>query len=225
MKQKKKAPRQGTGRQRRPGGRPSLKEAELLYGRILDAACELFKKHGYGETSIDAIAAHAGIGKLTLYRRFGNKETLFEAVVVHLSEKWRAEVSRATESEGSLSEALAAAGRLVLSAVLSPSSLAFHRILFTEAARLPGLCALMCQEPSSELQDPIRAIFRRFADRGELRVDQVAFLDQQFVQSIIGKPLRNALLGAPPMNARAQEEHVHKAVDLFLHGPQCPARF
>jgi TetR/AcrR family transcriptional repressor of mexJK operon len=225
MKQKKKTPRRDTGRQRRPyGGRPSRKEAELLHGRILDAAAELFTKHGYGETSIDAIATHAGIGKLTLYRRFGNKETLFQAVVVRLSEKWRAEVSRASESEGSLSEALAAAGRLVLSAVLSPSSLAFHRILFAEAARLPRLCALMYQEPSSDSQDPIRAIFRRFADRGELRVDHVAFLDQQFVQSIIGKPLRNALLGAPPMNARAQEEHVRKAVDLFFHGPQCPAQ-
>lgn len=221
MKLKKKAPSQDTGRQRRLyGGRPSLKEAELLHGRILDAAAELFTKHGYSETSIDAIAAHAGIGKLTLYRRFANKEALLRTVVARLSEKWKEEISRAGASEGSLSDALAAAGRLVLRAVLSPSSLAFHRILFAEATRLSDICALVYQEPASDFQDPIRAIFRRFADRRELCADQVPFLHQQFAQCIIGKPLRNALLGAPPMNARAQEEHVRKAVDLFLNGPR-----
>src|SRR5258706_9687339 len=159
MKQQKKAPHQDAARRRRPyGGRPSQKEAELLHDRILDAAAELFTKHDYGETSIDAIAARAGIGKLTLYRRFKNKETLLRAVVVRMSVKWRAEISRASEFEGSLPEALAAAGRLVLRAFLSPSSLAFHRILFAEAARLPELCPLIYQE-ASELQDPLPAIF------------------------------------------------------------------
>ena len=48
--------------------------------------------------------------------------------------------------------------------------------------------------------------------------DDVAFLDQQFVHAIMGRPLRQALLGAPPMSARAQDEHVRKAVALFMNG-------
>ena len=48
--------------------------------------------------------------------------------------------------------------------------------------------------------------------------DDVAFLDQQFVHAIMGGPLRQALLGGPPMSARALDEHVRKAVALFLHG-------
>jgi AefR-like transcriptional repressor, C-terminal domain len=52
--------------------------------------------------------------------------------------------------------------------------------------------------------------------RGALRLDDVAFLDQKFIQTLPGNPLRHALLGASPMTPLAQEEHVRKAVDLFL---------
>jgi hypothetical protein len=51
-----------------------------------------------------------------------------------------------------------------------------------------------------------------------IRGEDVAFLDQQFIHAVIGKPLRKALFGAPPMTARAQEEHVRKAVALLLNG-------
>jgi hypothetical protein len=121
-------------------------------------------------------------------------------------------------SEGSLSDVLTATGRRLLSIVLSPESIAFHRIVLAESARLPELCARTYQDTSPGAQDPVRAIFRRFVDDGALRIDDAALLDQQFIQAIIGRPLLRALLGGPPMSAHAQEEHVRKAVDLFLHG-------
>lgn len=223
MKQKKKSPLKEPEKPKRPyGGRPSLEESEQLNGRILDAASELFTKNGYGETSIEAIAAHAGVGKLTLYRRFENKDVLFQAVAIRLAEESRAALTKVGESEGDLADVLTATGRHLLSIVLSPQSIAFHRILFAEAARLPELCARIHQDYASDPQDSIRRLFRRFADRGVLQNEDVAFLDQQFVQAIMGKPLRNALLGAPPMSARAQEEHVRKAVALFLRGAVSP---
>lgn len=203
---------------RRSGGRPSLKEAEQLHGRILDAAGELFVRHGYGETSIDAIAVHAGIGKLTLYRRFADKEALFRAVFMRLFQQWRAAMAELGDTEGSLSDVLTATGRRMLDIVLSPLSLALHRTLFAEATRLSELCGEMYKGTQFEHQDPIRTIFRRFADRGELRTDDVAFLDRQFIHAIIGKPLRHTLLGARPMTAAEREAHVRKAVDLFVHG-------
>lgn len=219
MKPGKTSPLKESSRAKRPyGGRPSLEEAEQLHGRILDAAAELFTKNGYGETSIEAIATHAGIGKLTLYRRFADKDALFRAVVIRMAEQSRAALAKVGESEGSLSDVLTATGRQLLGIVLSPQSIAFHRILFAEAARLPDLCARVYQYGASDNEDSIRLLFRRLAARGMVRSDDVAFLDQQFVQAIIGKPLRNALLGATPMSARAQDEHARKAVALFLQG-------
>src|SRR5579859_8268673 len=50
-------------------------------GLILGAARELFLDAGYGNTSMDAVAKHAGVSKSTLYAHFQNKEQLFGAVV------------------------------------------------------------------------------------------------------------------------------------------------
>jgi AcrR family transcriptional regulator len=205
-------------RKRSHGGRPSLEEAELLQGRILDAAAELFTRNGFGGTSIEAIAARAGIGKLTLYRRFADKDVLFQAVALRMAEQSRAALGKIAENDGSVEEVLTAVGRHLLGIILSPRSIALHRILFAEAARLPGLCARLIPEGPAEIEDSTRRLFRRLAERGLIRGEDVVFLDQQFVHAIIGKPLRRALLGAPVMTARAQEEHVCKAVALFMHG-------
>jgi AcrR family transcriptional regulator len=49
--------------------------------RILAAAERLFELNGVGCTSMDAIAAEAGVGKGTLFRRFGDRATLALAVL------------------------------------------------------------------------------------------------------------------------------------------------
>jgi len=54
--------------------------------------------------------------------------------------------------------------------------------------------------------------------RGALRGNDIGFLDQQFIQMIIARPLRHALFGAPPMSEAAREDHVRKSVELFLRG-------
>jgi AcrR family transcriptional regulator len=202
-------------RKKSHGGRPSLEEAELLEGRILDSAAALFTENGYAGTSIEAIAAHAGIGKLTLYRRFADKDALFQAVVLRMAEQTRAALGKIAESEGSVADILTATGQHLLKVILSAQSIAFHRILFAESARLPELIARVIPE---EPEDSTRKLFRRLAARGVIRDEDVVFLDQQYIHAIMGRPLRRTLLGAPAMPARAQEEHVRKAVALFLKG-------
>src|ERR1043165_6852170 len=49
--------------------------------RILDAASRNFSAHGLERASVDAIAAEAGVSKMTVYSHFASKEGLFEAVV------------------------------------------------------------------------------------------------------------------------------------------------
>ena len=217
MKQTTRLRRSG-GPTRSQSGRPSREAAEQLYGRILDSAAELFTRHGYGETSIEAVAAHAGVGKLTLYRRFADKDVLFDSVVRRLRDESWTSIAQVDDVEGSLPDVLTAVGRRLLGVVLSPPSLAFHRILFAEAARLPEFCASIYSGTSPDGPAPIHRVFRRFAEHGALRGEDVAFLSQQFIQAIVGNPLRNALLGAPPMSAHAQDDHVRKAVKLFLGG-------
>lgn len=46
---------------------------------IIDAALELFVHHGYIATSIDSIAAAAGVGRATVFATFGSKPALLKA--------------------------------------------------------------------------------------------------------------------------------------------------
>lgn len=48
---------------------------------MLDAAATLFGRHGVANVSMDAIAAAAGVGKGTLFRRFGDKAGLAVALL------------------------------------------------------------------------------------------------------------------------------------------------
>jgi len=59
--------------------RPLRKDAERNRQRILQAAREVFAEHGLS-ASLDAIAAHAGVGVGTVYRRFPDKAELIDAL-------------------------------------------------------------------------------------------------------------------------------------------------
>src|SRR4051794_17057017 len=59
--------------------RPLRADAERNRARILAAAAEVFAERGL-DASLDDIAAHAGVGIGTVYRRFPDKDALIDAL-------------------------------------------------------------------------------------------------------------------------------------------------
>lgn len=59
-------------------GRPKDLEKRAA---ILAAAKSLFIRNAFARTSMDAIAAEAGVSKLTVYSHFGDKDNLFREVI------------------------------------------------------------------------------------------------------------------------------------------------
>lgn len=57
--------------------------------RLIDAASRLFCRQGINATGIDAVLKEAGTAKMTLYKLFGSKERLVEAVLEEEGRKWR----------------------------------------------------------------------------------------------------------------------------------------
>lgn len=62
---------------------PPRERADAARNRaaVLDAAAALFATHGVDRVSMDAVAAAAGVGKGTLFRRFGDKAGLAVALL------------------------------------------------------------------------------------------------------------------------------------------------
>ena len=49
--------------------------------RILDAALDLLAERGYGGATVGAVAARAGVGVKTIYRRFANRDEMLLASI------------------------------------------------------------------------------------------------------------------------------------------------
>src|ERR1700733_9560485 len=120
---------QGRPETRGRGGRPSRQQSAQLADRILDVAETLFLGHGFGATSIEAVAKRAGISKRTFYHRFTGKERLFEAVVRRLIERWLPPFDTGFLSAPNLADALRHAAEHMLRIALTPEALALHRMV------------------------------------------------------------------------------------------------
>jgi AcrR family transcriptional regulator len=68
--------------------------------RILEAATALFGRYGFQRTSVDLIAAEAGVAKGTVYAHFDDKEAVFRAVCQRVCDGLLADARAAAEAPG-----------------------------------------------------------------------------------------------------------------------------
>jgi len=186
------------------------------HAAILQAALELVVESGLHGTSIEGIAARAGVGKTTIYRRWKTKEELF-------TEALRTVVLPLPDPDtGSLRGDVLAVAAFNLGNVPRNAALLMPRLM-VEAADDPELLAVMREV----LVDPRRRVFKvilgRAVERGELRED----LDLDDATDILIGPLIYEILitGADLTKIVALSERI---LDLALSGmaptPASPAR-
>ncbi|MFF0264448.1 TetR/AcrR family transcriptional regulator [Kribbella sp. NPDC004536] len=72
--------------------RPERADARRNRLRVLEAADRLFTEHGVKNVSLDAIAAEAGVGKGTVFRRFGDRAGLAVALLDEREQELQAKI-------------------------------------------------------------------------------------------------------------------------------------
>ncbi|MFD4602388.1 TetR/AcrR family transcriptional regulator [Streptomyces sp. NPDC058464] len=106
----------------------------------LDAAVELFMSGGFDRTSMDAVAARAGISKTTVYAHFGDKLELFRAVTERAGTSLDLDLDRVVlASADDPEDRLTHIFFKVLEATSAPQYLSFVRVMAAESARYPEL--------------------------------------------------------------------------------------
>jgi AcrR family transcriptional regulator len=101
--------------------------------QILAAATQAFARAGFVNTSLDDIAAEAGVTRVILYRHFASKTDLYQAVLDRVGGLLAAHVG---EKVGEFTEA--SIDRLLAAAAADPAG---FRLLFEYAAREPAFKA------------------------------------------------------------------------------------
>ena len=116
--------------------------------QIRGAARQEFLEHGFEATTMDAITAHAGVSKQTLYRYYPSKEALFADVLDELTLQrgrelaWPPERAFNVTTLAELTAALTWLARDIVADTLRPSLIALMRVLIAEAPRFPHLAEL-----------------------------------------------------------------------------------
>lgn len=72
-----------------PSPAPAAKAQKPPRERLIEAASRLFCRFGINAIGVDAVVAEAGTAKATLYKLFGSKEHLVEAVLEREGRAWR----------------------------------------------------------------------------------------------------------------------------------------
>lgn len=75
-----------------PGSVEPVERADAARNRalLLDAAQQLVRENGVAGLTMDALAKRAGVGKGTVFRRFGNRTGLMLALLDHSEQKFQA---------------------------------------------------------------------------------------------------------------------------------------
>jgi AcrR family transcriptional regulator len=179
----------------------------------------LLLSHGYGTTSIEAIARRARVSKRTFYQRFADKPALMSAVVVRLIDSLRPPPDvPLIEGEG-LEQILAHLGSLILHAALTPRVLQLQRLIVAESKRFPDLASAVAKSGGrQEAVALISASLMRHARGALVTPADAAFAANQFLQMIISLPQLRAIGLGAPMAPEELDLWVRSTVGLFLNG-------
>jgi AcrR family transcriptional regulator len=172
---------------RRPG-RPRSPEA---HAAILRAALELAVEGGLRGLSMEAIAARAGVGKATIYRRWKSKEALFVEAIGLIALNPEVPDTGSVRGDFEAISGAAVGG-------MAPEAFRVLPRLMADAADDPELLEALHAALVRPRRATIATILRRGIERGELRPD----LDVELTSDMIIGPLIARVLlsgGDPPV--------------------------
>ncbi|MDA7087313.1 TetR/AcrR family transcriptional regulator [Pseudomonas sp. SA3-5] len=184
---------------------------------ILEAAKSLFLSQGYDGSSMDAIAAEAGVSKLTVYNHFTDKETLFSAAVKAKCQEQLPELFFELPPGVPIETVLLTIGRGFHGLINSHESVEMHRLMVALASQNPKLSQMFYDAGPQRLLNEMERLLSKADLAGQLRIDDASRAADQFFCLIKGGANFRLLIGctSPPQDETA-EQHVRGAVDMFV---------
>ncbi|WP_336365909.1 TetR/AcrR family transcriptional regulator [Marinobacter sp. C2H3] len=187
--------------------------------RILAAATAVFLEQGYGAATMGEIGRRAGGSMQTLYRLFGSKEGLFQAIMAQKGATVYGQMEDPAIYEKPPEQALFELGIRLNELILNPETLATHRIVMLEGPHHPELQRIFHDSGPGRTRQVLARYFAAECQRGRLRLANVDAAAGQFLDMVKGAYFLPAILGR--LDASTEIDipgSVRQAVDIFLYG-------
>jgi TetR/AcrR family transcriptional regulator, mexJK operon transcriptional repressor len=188
------------------------------------ASQALFLRHGFADTSMDAIALAATVSKQTLYRYYPSKEALFVAVLERLALDQLAESAllKAREtpmnSRATLEQALTSWAHLSLAQILQPTYVGLVRLLIAELPRFPDLGARFFHTVPQQGGDFLKALLGSARSHGVIAVADLDLAIQLLIGPLLAYLFSQGLLAADGVQQPPTPAQIAALVRLALDG-------
>lgn len=173
---------------------------------LLAAAARRFVAVGLRETTMEAIAREAGAGKATLYRYFGNKDAVIDALLEREAERFGRELEAAASAHDT------APDRLEAAFLAGVRFFVEHPVLTRGRDEEPGLLLPRITANGGPLVQRgfqlFTALIAEGVARGQLRAVEPAAAAEVVVRLIL------SYFSFPPMHVRVDDPHEARA---FAH--------
>jgi AcrR family transcriptional regulator len=194
---------------------------------ILVAASCLFRSHGFGATSMEAVARKADVSKATLYVYFSGKRELFAAVIEAEGDRNSRALIAGEAGQEEMEARLLRFGRTILSLLLAPETVGAYRMVTAEAHRFPEIGAVFYDKGPARLLARLEEFFSSAMKSGKLRSAHPRRAAEQFIGLIRGDLQLRALLALDStLSKQHQDEVIRIGVDTFYRAyrPDPPAK-
>ncbi|MBJ8342214.1 TetR/AcrR family transcriptional regulator [Antrihabitans sp. YC3-6] len=188
---------------------------------IVAAAREVFLRHGYAGATMDDVAELAGASKVTVYKHFSDKPSLFTAVfttaiddVAAASRPLVDSLGDSTDIEGDLRRF----ARDHVVSVTAPDLVRMRRMIIAEAERFPDVAAAWHRAGPERGHRSLAEQIRKLTARGLLRATDPMLAAQNLNYLILSVPLNEAMfvVGVDPPSIRRLHRYADEAVRLFI---------
>jgi len=206
-----------------PSAVEATSRSERKRQAIIQAATEVFLRHGYLGATTDEIAARASVSKQTLYKHFADKERLYAEVILGASAGVSDALSSAAASTlqdaADVRKALRALADSFLSVLLQPDYVRLRRLVIAEADRFPDVGTAWFEGTFDRTLVILGEAMQRLADRGLLQnLSDPTRAAYQFAGLVMYQPMNQVMFAGtdaiPP--ADKLDRIADSAVDLFL---------
>ncbi len=189
--------------------RTQAERSEATTTALSAAAHALFGRAGYPATSLDAVAAEAGVTKGALYHHFSSKRDLFEAAFIREQERITARLEEVAAGHADVWQALRQGIRVFLEHCLDAS---FRRIVLLDAPHVLGWETVREIEHAHVLR-VLRAGLEAARDEGRLATTDVTVSAHMLFGSLCEAGM---LLARHPSPAEALPTLVREAERLLF---------
>jgi len=184
--------------------------------QLICAAMTLLVEQGSMAFSMNALARHAKASKETLYRHFGNKQGLFEAIISENAVQAGLLQDFLADNPDNPEGFLAQFGETLLQFLMSPGSIVINRIVIAEATSTPELAAILEEHGRQKVARHINQQFEHYQQSG--------LINPQSAQSLtifLGLLLQDSQIkvldgSAPPLTSEEARSRAAEAASLYL---------